>query len=146
MKEYIKEYILSNIEDMAGRTVYMCDLSSYLYESDNMTGSITCNRAEAEEFLTEHKAEFVNVLKYWKFHAGDEFSNNIAIDYFENPEKAHCILVFAYVDAVLNLYLGQRDDWNEEKEITPEFIEEIKNNIDSMIDAGFADMDSYGND
>ena len=98
MKDYIKEYILDNLEDMTGRTVYMCDLSSYLYESDNMTGSITCNRADAEEFLTEYKDEFVNVLKYWKFHAGEEFSNNIAIDYFENPEKVRQNIIEVALD------------------------------------------------
>jgi len=146
MKEYIKEYIKENLENLENTTHYICDLSSALYESDNISGSITCNRAEALDFITEHQDEYRNVIKYWNFHAGAEFSTEVALAFFDNPERAHCLLVFCYVDAILNLWLGKRDDWNEEKEITREFIDEILANLDEMIDEGFADMDSYGNE
>lgn len=146
MKEYIKNYIKENLENLENTTHYICDLAGDLYESDNINGSITCNRAEALEFIKEHEEEYRNVIKYWAFHDGAEFSTDVALAFFDNPEKAHCLLVFCYVDAVLNLYLSKRDDWNEQKEITREFIDEILANLDEMIDAGFADMDSYGNE
>lgn len=146
MKNYIKDYIIDRLDDLQGRSIYLCDFARYLYESDNINGSITYNRAEALEFIKEHEDEYRNVIKYWAFHSGAEFSNEIALAFFDNPEKAHCFLVFCYVDAILNLWLGKRDDWNEEKEITPEFIQEIKKNLDDMIDAGFNDLDSYGNE
>lgn len=145
-KEYMKNYILEKLENMEGTTCYICDLSGDLYQDDNINGTITFNRAEAEQFIKEHVDEYKNTIKYWNFHAGAEFSNNIALAYFENSEKAHCLLVFCYVDAILNLWLGKRDDWNEEKEITPDFIQEIKENLDDMIDAGFDDLDSYRNE
>lgn len=146
MKEYIKEYIKENLENLENTTHYICDLSGDLYESDNINGTITFSRAESLEFIKERQDEYRNVIKYWAFHSGAEFSTDVALAFFDNPEKAHCLLVFCYVDAVLNLYLSKRDDWNEQKEITREFIDEILANLDEMIDAGFADMDSYGND
>lgn len=146
MKNYIKDYIIDRLDDLQGRSIYLCDFASYLYESDNINGSITCNRAESLEFITEHQTEYRNVIKYWNFHSGAEFSTENALAFFDNPEKAHCFLVFCYVDAILNLWLGKRDDWNEEKEITPDFIQQIKENLDDMIDAGFDDLDSYGNE
>lgn len=114
LKEYIKNYIEENLENLENTTCYICDLSSTLYESDNASGSITCNRAESLEFITEHQTEYRNVIKYWNFHSGAEFANEVALAFFDNPERAHCLLVFCYVD--------------------------------SMIDEGFADLDSYGNE
>lgn len=146
LKEYIKNYIKENLENLENTSCYICDLSSTLYESDNASGSITCNRAESLDFITEHQTEYRNVIKYWNFHDGADFSNEVALAFFDNPEKAHCLLVFCYVDSVLNIYLSRREDWNEEKEITREFIDEIIDNLDSMIDEGFADLDSYGNE
>lgn len=147
MKQYIKDYILEQLDDNQGRTVYACDLASELYNNDNMTGSIDCNRYESEQFLTEHKDEFVNIIKYWKIHGGADFSNQLAIDYFENPEKAHCNLVFTYVDAVVNLIMAKeyqgRDIWDEQIELDDAMIGWIKENLDDAIDAGFDDMDAY---
>lgn len=147
MKNYIKNYIIANLDNMEGTTHYICDLAGALYESDSIVGSITYNRAESEEFITEHKAEYANVLAYWKMNAGADFANKLALDYFNNPEKAHCALVFTYVDAVLNHILGQEykgeDIWNDQREINADLIQWIKDNLDAGIDAGFADMDSY---
>ena len=147
MKNYIKDYILEKLDENKGRTVYACDLASELYNDDNITGSITCGRRESEEFLTEYRDEFVNVIKYWKFNAGEDFSNQIAIDYFENPEKAHCVLVFAYVDAVINTIMQKeyrgRDIWNEQIDLDGAMIAWIKENLDDAINATFDDMDAY---
>lgn len=146
MKKYIKEYILENLKNLEGTTCYLCDLSGTLYESDNVNGTITFDRYDSRDFLREHESDFAHVISYWKFHSGTDFSNEVAISYFNNPEKAHCLLVFAYVDAVIGDLLRdgyKKTDWNEEQEINAEFIEWVEKNIDKSIDAGFDDMESY---
>lgn len=144
MKNYIKNYIIDRLNDLQGRKIYLCDFASYLYESDNANGSITCNRNESREFINKHLNEYKNVIEYWKMNAGAEFSNEVASAFFDNSEKAHCFLVFCYVDSVFS-WVFNGESWDNQQEITAEFIAEITEKLDKAIDEAIADLDDYGN-
>lgn len=148
MKEYIKNYILNRLDDMKDKNIYIGDFSSYLYESDNLAGSISCNSQESQENLVEYKEYFEHVVAYHKINFGEDAAGKLALEFLTRPKTAECFLVFTYVDAILNNFLGNHqykgeDIWDEKMTTDQDFIDWIKEHLDEAIDTGFEDMEEY---
>lgn len=148
MKEYIRNYIFDRLDGMKDRNIYIGDFSNYLYESDNVTGSITCNSKESQENLMEYREYFEHVVAYYKENFGEQSAGQLALDLMSRPETAECFLVFTYVDAILNNFLGShkykgKDIWDERMTIDQDFIDWIREHLDEAIDEGFEDMEEY---
>lgn len=144
-KQYIKDYITDALNERSGQTVYACDLSNALYEGDNMDGWVSSFKMNLNDLTDEYRA----TIEYWKFNAGDEYANKIALAFFDDCQsQAECYLVFCFVDAVINGFLCKneyngRDIWNEQIEINDEFIKWIVDNLDNATDNGFNDLMGY---
>lgn len=148
MKEYIKNYILNRLDDIKDKNIHIGEFSSYLYESDNLAGSITCNSKESQENLVEYQEYFKHVIAYYKANFGEDSAGQLALDFMARPKTAECFLVFTYVDAILNNFLGNnqykgQDIWNERITIDQDFIDWIKEYLDEAIDTGFEHMEEY---
>lgn len=150
-KKYITEYIIDRLDFLEGRSIYGCDLASSIYEADNVNGSITCRTAESRENLEQREDYFRNALGYMETSFGSKEALRMAKAYFDNPETAECLMVFSYVDSVINLFLGRhkymgKDIWNAKVYIDKKFISWIKRNLKEAVDKGFEDMEDYGSD
>lgn len=72
MQEYIKNYILENLNNKIGQSVYGCELAKALFKNDKMIGSITCNASKSQENLKENMKYFEHVVAYNKINFGEE--------------------------------------------------------------------------
>lgn len=148
MKEYIKDYITTKVEEFdEDKQVYLCDLAGDLYEGDNMDGTLTYSRAEAEDWIGEHFWEMAATIKYWKFNGGADMASSIAVDAFLNPEKGMSICVFAYVDAVINRMFSdcEKWDWNDQVRFG-DVKDYLLEHLDEYVEKGCDEMDSYAQD
>lgn len=111
------DYILDHIDDFEGNSCYACELSDEL----TMIPNINCIYEEDSiGFIGKHFREAGEVYRY--------LNNELEMDCnpFEEPEKfVVCWLIHA-VECVLSYIPIIEDNWNDEIEITPEVIAEIK--------------------
>lgn len=144
MKQYIKQYILDRLTGLKGQAVDLDYLGSELYKTDMQARKITSFDGNADQFIQDHKAEYTNVINYWRGRSLD-MTNAIKQVYFDKPERAMFYLVITYVDAVISRFLSVHHcdfDWDCLFTVDQKFLDSWTNNIDSTIDEVFAEMDN----
>ena len=129
MLENIKEKVIDELRERIGQTHYLCDLGMELSESENADGSWYCSTFEAEE---EVKANF-DICKSFV----DWYNSNIGglLNPFDDVEKFHCMMMIFAVEGAFSYALNKTEYselWNEEFEITEEFVNEIEVKIESI--------------
>jgi hypothetical protein len=62
LEKSVLSMMIDNLDDMEGREGYVSDLAFDLFESENATGSITCNAWAAEEWIGEHFHDLGDVV------------------------------------------------------------------------------------
>lgn len=144
MKQYIKQYILDRLAGLKGQAVDLDYLGSELYKTDMQARKITSFNGNTDQFIQDHKAEYTNVINYWRGRSLD-MTNAIKQVYFDKPERAMFYLVITYVDAVISRFLSVHHcdfDWDCLFTVDQKFLDSWTNNIDSTIDEVFAEMDN----
>ena len=129
MLETIKGKVIDELNERIGQTVLLCDLGMELSDYENANGSWYCSRYEAEE---EVKANF-DICKSFV----DWYNSNIGglLNPFDDVEKFHCTMMIFAVENAFSYALNKTEYselWNEEFEITEEFVNEIEVKIESI--------------
>ena len=129
MLETIKGKVIDELNERIGQTHYLCDLCMELSDYENATGSWYCSRYEAEE---EVKANF-DVCKSFV----DWYNSNIGglLNPFDDVEKFHCTMMIFAVENAFSYALNKTEYselWNDEFEITEEFVNAIEEAIEDI--------------
>ena len=129
MLETIKGKVINELNEKIGQNVYLCDLGMELSESENANGSWYCSSYKAEEDV---KANF-DLCKSFV----DWYNSNIGgvLNPFDDVEKFHCIMMIFAVENAYNSALNNTeysDLWNEETEITEEFVKAIETALNDV--------------
>lgn len=115
----LKNTIIDRLNDYKCSHVYGCDLAYTLFESENINGSVLCNKYLTKEFIKNHFDLFVDLSEYYKDNFGE------SLDIFAEPEKAHVILLLESAQMVLSNLNTLNEFWNDSKELTEELINAI---------------------
>lgn len=118
--EFCKEYLFECLDEYEGTTKYGCDLAYRLCEESNINGSLTYSRQTAIEYLCEWWDDAADYSDYEADNYGER-SNP-----FESPEAYMVRMVICGIDYLLSRCECIREAWNEQIEITPELIEQIR--------------------
>ena len=120
------ETIISRLNEYKGTTNYMCDLSSILFESENANGSVLYNTYKTKEFIKENFDLFGDLVEYVKDNM------NMVLNPFQEPEKAHVILLLEASQSILSKLPTIDKFWNDEKELTPKLIKQLTKELKAL--------------
>ena len=124
--EDLIETIISRLNDYKGTTNYMCDLSSILFEGENVNGSVLCNTYQTKEFIKENFDLFGDLVEYVEDNIG------MTLNPFQEPEKAHVLLLLEASQSILSKLPIIDKFWNDEKELTPKFIKQLTKELKEL--------------
>lgn len=131
MLEAIKGKVIDELNERIGDTVYLCDLGMELSESENADGSWYCSNYKAKEDIVDN-FDFCGAFYEWH---KDNFDEVISYNPFEETELFHCSMMIFAVSNAYDYALNKTkysDLWNEEVEITEEFVKEIEKAIEDI--------------
>ena len=120
------ETIISRLKEYEGTTNYMCDLSSILFESENIDGSVLYNTYLTKEFIKENFDLFGYLVEYVQDNM------NMVLNPFSEPEKAHVILLLEASQSILSKLPTIDKFWNDEKELTPKLILQLTKELNAL--------------
>lgn len=130
MKTYVIDLLLRKLEDYEDNTVYVCDLAYTLLEEYNVNGSITYNVYEAQEWLKEHYGETYEFLENYRDDYGLEAVGCLAIDIFNNSEKAMTIICLELADDIVSSLDYIQNNWDNEITLDKKTIEIIRKELE----------------
>lgn len=122
----IKNTIISKLNDYSGTTNYACDLSSILFEGENVNGSVFCNTYQTKEFIKANFDLFGDLVEYCK----DNF--DMVLNPFQEPEKAHVLLLLEASQSILSKCKLIDENWNNEIELTNKVIKKLTKQINDL--------------
>ena len=120
------ETIISRLNDYKGTANYMCDLSSVLFEGENIDGSVLYNTYLTKEFIKENFDLFGDLVEYVKDNM------DYALNPFSEPEKAHVWLLLEASRSILSKLPTIDKFWNDEKELTPKLIKQLTKELNAL--------------
>ena len=126
--DYCKQYILENIDEHEGRSVYNCDLGIELTEGMCCDGTFTYNTAEAKKYLLEWWDDAAEFSDYENFSFGER-SNP-----FDNIELFLVKMVAEGVRSILSRCQFIEDNWDKKYELTEDIIAVIKEQVEEQTD------------
>lgn len=130
--EYVKDFILENLPNYEGQTVYGCDLGYTITEGINADGSATNSKSEAMEYIKEWFDEAAEVYNYQVENYGQACQNP-----FENPEAWMVCMIIEGVNAILGQCDAVEEFWNDETELTEEIIQKITEYVQEVEEIEF---------
>lgn len=122
----LKNQIIDRLNDYAGGTYYACDLAQTLFEGENVNGSVLCNTYQTKEFIKANFNLFGDLVEYCKYNM------DMTLNPFQEPEKAHVILLLEASQSILSKLFIIDEKWNEEIELTPEMIERLTEQLKAL--------------
>lgn len=134
--EEIKEFIIDKLEDRIGNKEYLCDIGMSLSECQNCDGTWTYSTQEAIDQIIENWDFCGDFYNYFKDSFGYAPENP-----FENPENFHCCMMIEAVSGAFNYAVNHSENysdyetWNEQIEITEDFINEIKEALENLTES-----------
>lgn len=131
MLENIKEKVIDELRERMGQTHYLCDLGMTLTESENADGSWYCSSYKAKEDIVDN-FDFCGAFYEWH---KDNFGKAISCNPFEDTELFHCMMMIFAVEGAFNYALNKTEYselWNDEFEITEEFVNAIEEAIEDI--------------
>ena len=120
------ETIISRLNDYKDATHYMCDLSSILFESENIDGSVLYNTYQTKEFIKENFDLFGDLVNYVKDNM------DYTLNPFSEPEKAHVILLIEASQNILSKLPTIEEFWNDKKKLTPKLIKQLTKELKAL--------------
>lgn len=126
--DFCKGFILDKIEDYEGSDVYGSDLGIALTEGINVDGTFTYSTEKAKKYLQDWWADAAEYSEYEEMNFGKR-SNP-----FENVEAFIVRMVIEGVITILSRCKFVYDKWNDEFELTSEFISTIKEEVEEQTD------------
>lgn len=129
MLEAIKGKVIDELNERIGQTVYLCDLGMELSESENANGSWYCSTFKAKEEVKNNFEFCGNFVDWYKSNIGE------ILNPFGDVEKFHCIMMIFAVEGAFSYALNKTkysELWNDEFEITEEFVNEIEKAIEDI--------------
>ena len=122
----LKNTIKDRLNDYAGGSYYGCDLAYTLFEGENANGSVFCNTYETKQFIKANFDLFGALVDYVKQHM------DMSLKPFNEPEKAHVILLLEASQSLLAKCKLVDTKWNDEIELTAKNIKTLCAQIDAL--------------
>ncbi len=125
--EIIRDHISDKFDELEGGTYYASDLSSEITMEDNINGTMFVSTQDARDFIYDHPEEAAETYDYFK-------DMGIDINPFENPNTYSFYMESYGTDQMLNRseYLSRH--WDEQITLTPDVINQIKQDLGIEID------------
>jgi hypothetical protein len=120
LTDYCKDFIIDNLPDYLGTSVYGCDLGCTITEGINADGSCTYSTYEAKEYLKFWWDDAADYFQYEKDNFGENLYNP-----FKNPEAYMVCMVIEGVNSLLSQSSFIDKNWNNEIELTKKNIKKI---------------------
>jgi hypothetical protein len=120
LTDYCKDFIIDNLPDYLGTSVYGCDLGYTITEGINADGSCTYSTYEAKEYLKFWWDDAADYFQYEKDNFGENLYNP-----FKNPEAYMVCMVIEGVNSLLSQSSFIDKNWNNEIELTKKNIKKI---------------------
>lgn len=129
--DFCKEFATEHLDYMVDNTYYVCDLcTSYITEDVNKNPAYELEINDNVEALKWLADWIVPAAKYWeyeKFSFGEHFHNP-----FDEPEAVLACMIIEGVSGLLQQCETIKDSWNDEVEVTQEFVDKIKAEIAAL--------------
>jgi hypothetical protein len=122
----LKSTIISRLNDYSGCSYYGCDLAYTLFEGENANGSVLCNTYQTTEFIKDNFDLFGQLVNY----CND--SMDTLLNPFNDPEKAHVILLLESANSLLSQLPTIDENWNNKIELTDAMIEQLTTEINDL--------------
>ena len=131
----VKEEVIERLENLRGTRHYPCDLGFQLTETENANGSWYCSRYEAREDIKKYLEEYEAYCGWFKATFGEpEYFESDPDDYHHDIESVHCRMMINAIESCFSVAcnkaegkgLFEEDFWDDEIEITQDFIDAIK--------------------
>lgn len=122
----LKTTINDRLNDFEGTNVYMCDLSTTLFQAENVDGTVLYNTYQTKEFIKSNFDLFGDLVEYVKDNM------DMTLNPFSEPEKAHVCLLLEASSSILSKLKIVDKNWNEELELNSKFIKKIKKELESL--------------
>lgn len=111
MKNYVIDLLIRKLEDYEGEKVDTLDIAYKLLEEYNIDGSITYNVFEAQKWIKGNFNYMYDFLNNYREKYGDEALSYLALDIFNNSEKAMVIICLDIADDTMkNLDIVKNND------------------------------------
>ena len=120
LTDYCKDFIIDNLPDYLGTSVYGCDLGYTITEGINADGSCTYSTYEAKEYLKFWWDDAADYFQYEKDNFGENLYNP-----FKNPEAYMVCMVIEGVNSLLSQSSFIDKNWDNEIELTEKNIKKI---------------------
>ena len=120
------ETIISRLNDYKGTSNYVCDLSSILFEGENVNGSVFYSTYQTKEFIKENFDLFGDLVEYVKDNIG------MTLNPFQEPEKAHVWLLLEASQSILSKLPTIDKFWNDNIELTPKLIKQLTKELKAL--------------
>ena len=120
------ETIISRLNDYKGTTNYMCDLSSILFEYENIDGTVLYNTYQTKEFIKENFDLFGDLVEYVRDNI------DMVLNPLLEPEKAHVILLLEASQSILSKLPTIDKYCNDKKELTPKLIKQLTKELKAL--------------
>ena len=120
LEKWVLQEMVEHLEDLEGQVVYGCDLAFTLFESENNTGSYTCNAYEAGKWIKEYWDYLGEVVEDYEFNYGQ-----LPVNPFANKETFQLQIIIFLASRLADESTFIEVNWNEEIELTEETIEQI---------------------
>jgi len=122
----LKNKIIDKLNDYSGENCYACDLSSTLFQGENVDGSVLYSTNETKEFIKENFDLFGDLVEFVKNNMG------YTLNPFSEPEKAHVILLLEASQSILSKCPTIDKKWNDNIELTPKMIKNLTKELNDL--------------
>ena len=132
MLESIKNKVVEELNDRIGQTYYLCDLGMILSEDENANGSWYCSTFKAKEEVKNNFEFCGSFVEFYHSNIGD------LLNPFDDVETFHCKMMTFAIENAFQYALNKTeysDLWDDEFEITEEFVNEIEKAIEDITES-----------
>jgi len=123
----LKSTIIDRLSDYSGGTYYGCDLAYTLFEGENANGSVLCNTYQTKEFIKTNFNLFGDLVEYVKTNM------DMTLNPFNEPEKAHVILLLEASQTLLSRLPFIDKNWNNTIELNAKNIKTITKQLNELV-------------
>lgn len=111
MKNYVIDLLINKLNDYKDEKVDTLDISYKLLEEYNIDGSITYNVFKAQKWIKDNFNYMYDFLNNYREKYSDEALGYLALDIFNNSEKAMVIICLDIADDIMkNLDIVKNND------------------------------------
>ncbi len=120
--EVIRDYISDKLDELEGNTYYTSDLASEITMEDNTNGTMFVYTHDARDFINDHPDQAAQAYEYYKEIGMD-------INPFQDPDTYSFYMGYYGVDQMLNRSEYIIKHWDEQIILTPNVIDQIRQDL-----------------